>query len=250
MPDLAALAGDALGLGVTFKSKNAHIGGVWIDCTVSERHRFTAEVTTHPVESGSEVTDHVVAQPDEITLDCVISNKPVRPPESHANGTRPVITTVEVPPVNAKLPFGLGEAAVRVGPLGELAIKESREASVLGFDPDFDRVKDCFNELLAIKEQGRLVTVHTSLIDYSDMVITDLDVPADVTTFTSLRFQVSLRHVRIVQREVNESSLGSPASSEARAEKQVSKGKQTTKEPPVEVEQSALHALGEAGGLF
>jgi hypothetical protein len=247
MADLGGMVGDALGLGVTYKTPNGVIGGIWIDCTVRERHTLSAEVSTHQVEEGSDIADHVRAMPRPVTLECVISNKPVRLPESHASGARAVTTKIDVPPAPAKLPFGLGDAAVRVGPFGELAIKEPRQASVLTFDPPFNRVDDIWRELDLMQEEGRLISVHTSLVDYSSMVIEDVDAPRDVSTFASLRFTITLRQIKTVSSKLG-AAVDIPRASPVRA-----KGKKPAKDAtgtPEAVQSSALHAILEGAGAF
>lgn len=53
------------------------IDGFEIDATLSEGHDLNAEVTAYPVESGSDVTDHVRLLPITVTLDCVVSDTPI-----------------------------------------------------------------------------------------------------------------------------------------------------------------------------
>lgn len=52
------------------------INGYPIDATMSEDHAFDSEVTSHPVEEGADVTDHVREIPIVVVLECVVSNTP------------------------------------------------------------------------------------------------------------------------------------------------------------------------------
>lgn len=242
MADFGQIAGQAVGLGVTYATGNGVIGGIWIDCTVKERHRLMSEISDHPVEDGPDVSDHVRPMPRSVTLDCVISNTPLAVPQSHADGARMIDRKIRLPPQPAKLPLGLGEASIRVGPLGQLAIKETREATVKTFDPPFDRVQAVWQELDAMHAEGRVVSVHTTLGDYHDMAIEDVDVPRDVTTFASLRFTITLRQIR----RVESARLAAAAvPSMPRAAAGVSRGKQSAKEvdsdAPEPARASALH---------
>lgn len=45
--------------------------------TISEGHQSTAQVTSHPIEDGSDVTDHIIQDPDELVLRVMISNTPI-----------------------------------------------------------------------------------------------------------------------------------------------------------------------------
>jgi hypothetical protein len=53
------------------------IDDIVVDIAISEDHTFENEVTSHPVETGSDVTDNSIVKPDAITLDCIISNTPL-----------------------------------------------------------------------------------------------------------------------------------------------------------------------------
>lgn len=52
------------------------IDGYVIDAALVENHTLNNNVTTHPMEKGSVATDHSQMLPDEITLDCVVSDHP------------------------------------------------------------------------------------------------------------------------------------------------------------------------------
>lgn len=53
------------------------IAGFAIDATATQDHTLDSEVTDHPVESGSDITDNVRAQPITVALDCIVSNTPI-----------------------------------------------------------------------------------------------------------------------------------------------------------------------------
>jgi hypothetical protein len=55
----------------------ARIGIVELDASLSETHSMSAEVTNHPVEEGSEISDHIRKQPDSIQISGVVSNTPL-----------------------------------------------------------------------------------------------------------------------------------------------------------------------------
>lgn len=52
-------------------------------CTaLSEEHTYETDVTEHPVESGSDVTDNAINKPLTISLDCIISGTPLNAPDT------------------------------------------------------------------------------------------------------------------------------------------------------------------------
>lgn len=53
------------------------IGSLQLDATISENHVATAQITNEPVEQGSNISDHIVNDPEEITIEGFITNTPV-----------------------------------------------------------------------------------------------------------------------------------------------------------------------------
>lgn len=47
------------------------------DLTNRELHERSAEVTSHPIETGATISDHVITQPDKILLEGFITDTPV-----------------------------------------------------------------------------------------------------------------------------------------------------------------------------
>lgn len=65
-------------MAVAFLTKRrSKIGALSIEATLSESHSMTATVTRFPVEGGTIVSDHIVNDPEKITLECFISNTPI-----------------------------------------------------------------------------------------------------------------------------------------------------------------------------
>lgn len=48
-----------------------------MDLAVSEEFSFPGEATKFPVEKGADFTDHIRELPDEITLECIVSDTPI-----------------------------------------------------------------------------------------------------------------------------------------------------------------------------
>jgi len=55
----------------------AGVGEVSFDTSLSELYVNNADVTDHPVEKGSNITDHIRARPLELSINGVISNTPI-----------------------------------------------------------------------------------------------------------------------------------------------------------------------------
>lgn len=66
-------------LGLPFKASITPADGtqIFFDATVSENHSSSLTLTDHPVEEGAVVTDHAQSNPDELTINGIISNRPI-----------------------------------------------------------------------------------------------------------------------------------------------------------------------------
>lgn len=53
------------------------IDGFVIDAARNEEHEFASEVTEHPVEEGADIADHVRRQPNNVTIEGVVSDTPI-----------------------------------------------------------------------------------------------------------------------------------------------------------------------------
>lgn len=65
------------------------IDGFLIDISVSEDHSFEAEVTSHPVESGSTISDNIRPMPIKVSMQCMVSNTPLEPLRSRRDPLLP-----------------------------------------------------------------------------------------------------------------------------------------------------------------
>lgn len=53
------------------------VGVVELDVTISENHTFNSRATNFPVETGGDVTDHIINDPDVLTLEGLVSDTPL-----------------------------------------------------------------------------------------------------------------------------------------------------------------------------
>jgi hypothetical protein len=67
---------------------HVELGTVWIDVSVSESHSLSAEVSEHPVESGTDVTDNIRPTPRTIRVEGLVTNYPIEEPLSHIGTAR------------------------------------------------------------------------------------------------------------------------------------------------------------------
>lgn len=192
---------------VVFERRHAIFAGIWLDCSIEEVHTAAAIVTAHPVEDGSEIVDSIIPQADRIRMRGMVSNTPIELPGSHADGAQVVpkefefdLGTPQI--VNAVVGGGLlGQAAGAI--TGALGLNKGG-GFASGFDPEFDRVANAYEELLAIKNEGRLFTIETTLRLYEDMALEALEVVRDSQNGNVLHFTADARQVLVVSSETVE----------------------------------------------
>lgn len=57
--------------------EKGRVGVVDLDVTLSENHTFNSRATNFPVETGGDVTDHIINDPDILTLSGIVSDTPL-----------------------------------------------------------------------------------------------------------------------------------------------------------------------------
>lgn len=63
---------------------------IGLDCSITERHASTVELTRHAIEEGDDPVDHARKLPDRLSLDGLFSNTPVGKAEAEARGNTSV----------------------------------------------------------------------------------------------------------------------------------------------------------------
>jgi len=193
---------------------NLTIGTIWIDVSISEKHSLGADVTEHPVEDGSNISDNVRPQPRSVQIEGLVTNHPIEMPLSHAGGATATddagfidVTTVpgvRLPPLTQEIlgePTDLGFipgfaqvqaiAGIIPGALGldvslprrRFAAEYNRESTegrtfyavnALAFSEEFDRVGAVYQALVDVITEPRLVRLVTGLDIYDDVALSDL----------------------------------------------------------------------------
>jgi hypothetical protein len=66
------------------------VGGLVFDATLRESHTSEIEVTSNPIETGSEVSDHMYVKPDKLTISAGVSDTPLvaNPNDQFSGGRR------------------------------------------------------------------------------------------------------------------------------------------------------------------
>jgi hypothetical protein len=211
------------------------------DAMMRAQFTSTSTLTSHPVEKGADINDHIRQSPEHATYEAIVSNTPIVAPRTQ---TRGATGTSQVVSVNRQV-------AVFVKP-GQIE-KQNQEIKlkVLTFDREFDRCVDVYEELKYVERNGILCTVETTdrpggLIDMVEVVITNLSAPRSVEDGTCQSFTFDVQKPNFV--ETRKVATPDPTKTRKR------RGKQTKKEvtDPKQVEKKrslAKAAAPEAGNM-
>lgn len=161
------------------------IGTVWIDAIVRESHGLKAAITRHAVEVGANPADHIRPIPPSVTLECFVSNTPIREPLSHASGAKANPATIEIEGEREDVAvFGINlDQPVRIANLftdENVLPKKRLEARVLHFDREFDRVREVEAALRRMWSGGELFTLYLTRDTLHDFAISELTKTVDV----------------------------------------------------------------------
>lgn len=246
---------------------NLTIGTIWIDVSLSETHQLSAEVTEHPVEDGSAISDNIRPAPRVIQLEGLVTNHPIEMPLSHAGGVLAsedaglidVATSPgrRIPPMSREIlgepgdlspiPFG-GQAQAIAGALGgvlgvDTTLPRKRYAAeqynedrdgrtffavnALAFSEEFDRVGAVYQALVEVATKPALVRLVTGLDIYEDVALSDLSFDRSSETG---RDALRFKATCKVLRIVNAQVVRVPEPLEQRGKPGASRGKQETQE--------------------
>lgn len=153
--------------------QRASTSSVVLDAAINEVHNTTATVTSHPVESGADITDHVHKEPDTIQIAGIISN------------------------TSTVFPRALPGVALANSILNEISGVTN------------DLAKSAYEQLKVFVDDRVLVTIETNLRTYENMLIENLSVTRDSTYGDALNFICTARELRIVN--VDKISPAAPA---------------------------------------
>lgn len=137
------------------------IGNITIDAALREQHTLRREITSFPVEEGSDVTDHSRRLPRVLVVEGIVSDTPIG-----------------------------RAAAVRENP-----VTSPDEVQIEPTVPSMDT----FAALELIHAAGEPVTVSSSLKLYENMIMEELSIPRDAETGEALKFSATFREVIIVE---------------------------------------------------
>lgn len=225
-------------------------GSFSFDIITIESHTSTLRVTENPIETGSNISDHAVLEPKEITIMGVMVSYS-QPTELTSRSSSIDLDdyplSIDVSPIGAKaLDIAKDFASNAIGnKVTNIAAQylPNFQTPLADFSGG-DRVRNAFDSLLSLQRSGELVEVMTHSKIYENMMITLIMFNQDKEF--SGEFSITLREIFIV-----ESKIGAGLVVEGSdMPKQVSKGNAGTTQPKkIEENSSMAHDLAKNLGV-
>lgn len=179
-----------------FKQEGYFVGSISFDLLVSENHSLESEVTSHPIETGAQVNDHVRVLPRKGTLTGLVTNFPL-------DG----LDTLVIEP----LPNSFME---KVNSLGGTILQQVAAlnplTSLLAPRPTMDssdyspltkpqnRAANAWELFKGLMEARQPVVISTGLEKYQDGVVTKVSTSRDKDTGDALKFAVEFQAIQFV----------------------------------------------------
>lgn len=205
---------------LVWEDDNGDLHAVDVDMVKSHEDDRTATVTSHPVEKGSPIGDHVIHDPDKLTVEIAQTQSPFPSPAlpdavwSKPAGFSNQTTTLDVRP-SLFQPGGLLAVSQAVG--GVLAsilgtAVESLPVKVTTWQAEtpVDRVGALHDQLVAIKTGARFCTVTFKGRVYPQFICTRVNWKTQPGEVGLGRFSLEFQSVRLVTNATTE--LPDPAS--------------------------------------
>ncbi len=163
---------------------------LYFDLAFSYGAEHSSEVTTHPVESGVNIADHVRVRPLQIKLEVLVSNTPIADlPDGSRQG--------KVVPVPLRYPTPL---AAGFGP-----------KTLNGYQfggPNSDYIADTYSKLWFLHDSHQLLMVTTPIKNYQSLVITSVKFNRDeANSGDAGRFSIDLEGITIVTSDLVDSAV-------------------------------------------
>jgi hypothetical protein len=146
-----------------YRTNGYAVGALYVHLILSEDHALVSQVTSHPVEDGSVISDHIRNELRAGSLKALVTNHSIR----YANNDK------------AADPEMLIKA-------GKNAVLENTAMSA-------------WEVLKSIHAARELVTIATVLEVYDDVAITSIEVSRDSDSGEALEFAVNFQQVKKVQ---------------------------------------------------
>lgn len=192
------------------------ISGWVFDVPTGEEITLSADVTDHPTENGSFISDHVVVKPVMVTLSGYVGNLVYRSPQPGSIEYVADQITSKLLAVNAYLgPLTQGatqKAATITSQVSYVANQvnaiKKKATNIINFLKGAEKEPDpqtiAYHELKALWKSKQIVSLQTYWEFFGTMVITNISARHDESTDDYTDISITLKEIRLVDVETTE----------------------------------------------
>jgi len=160
----------------------------WVifDATVSQSFSDRAQITEHPIENGSKITDHINILPRNIALTGVVSDEAFLS-TSFVSGLVGGAALLSF--------FNSSEFVDNTFTAVTAAGAAAQAAGTFGASGRSDKAYDTLRQAIS---RGQVIDVYTPVRVYENMAMDSLQVDRDASTGSALTFNIGLKELNIV----------------------------------------------------
>jgi hypothetical protein len=232
-------------------SKRVGIGNpgsvLLVDVTVSDSVSFEAELTSHPVERGLDVTDHILVKPRKIEIEGIASEAPLQLRNAYSEKGLLDQAADAVGGVSGAVAQKFGGSGIIQGAAAAVGGIVSNKLFAASQTPG-QQAKEA---LIKILEEKTPINIQIAKKNYPNMVLVSLSFPRDPALGQAVRFRASFQQIRKVsaKRIVVKAARGDVRHTAGQAD---SLGNQnaTPADAATTEKASLLYQLGQAAGAI
>lgn len=232
-----------------------------LDATIKEDFSAPVEITTHPVERRSDISDHVIKRPQKLRIEGIISETPF-----DVNAQIAGVTTTVASTIGQNLGGALGSVAANIGAnqartlAGVLGSKSAVSVQSLNgqgepigpatqreIPGNSSRLRDAITEFKNIRDACQPVTIITGLQQYENYLLAGFDVTRGSDSGGSISVTLEFQEMQIatsttVKIEIPKKKSAIPTADQGK--------KNATPVKDQETSSFLLKGFKGAGGLF
>ena len=182
-------------------------GALTADVVTAVTAANTSEVTNHPIESGSEISDHRIIRPDRVVFEFAQSTQPIRPEEVEWQQTPINVRESQFQPEGLLLLTMAAEMALEaVGSAIGLIGGGNLEVWTLTASESSDRIHTLRDKLIEVQQAPYLVTFSYQGLVLPSYVLTRVQYRRENGAGGLARFTIEAQQIATVETAV--SALG------------------------------------------
>lgn len=163
------------------------IDTILVDATTSDNATYGSEPTSHPIENGSEISDHAILKPIELKVDGIISETPLS-----LNAQKAGLIAAAGSQAIQKI------GGFRGGLATTLSTLVAGKAGAALFSETENPLDEARKKLVELVNDKKLITIATKYQVYTNMMLYSLSISRDNSTGRAIKFSATFREIKIV----------------------------------------------------